>query len=570
MATIQYSVNFNRANEHYASVSLIVRTNHLEHTDFLMPVWTPGSYKLREFSQHINFFKARSENDNPLRFEKINKSTWRVFHEPNTEIQIEYAVYCFEISVRQSYVDQFYAYLLGTSVFMLPLGHENEETRVTFKTPVEWKNIEMPLNQKGNNTFEANNYDELVDAPAALGNFEIINYTSFEVPHKVVMIGKGNYNSEQIAQDFKLISDEATKIFGEIPCNQYIHFIQNVDNGGGGLEHANSQTSQMIRNNYTNKDKYLDFLGLIAHEYFHLWNVKRLRPIELGPFDYSQENYSKLLWMAEGFTSYYDELILLKAGLQDKERYLKQLSINFNKHYIKDGKHHMNLEEASFDAWVKAYLPNENSNNTTISYYTKGSIAACILDMILIKTSNEQKSLDDLMQFLYKKYYLEQDRGFTTEEFEKDVRAFCSEDISWFFDKIVRGCDSEAAISYFEDFGLKVNNLSEQKLNWGFSLSKKNNHIYISSVESQSAATKAGLSANDEILYVESQRITELSQINDWFTDTNKSFTLGFSRDGIVYETSIKPTYAKTNEFEIPKENNSNKTLIQWWLRDIK
>ena len=425
--SMNYTVNFDKVKSHYVSVEIEFETKGEEYVDFKVPVWTPGSYKIREFSNAYENVRAED-----LKVERLDKNTWRIYSGSSSKISVSYDVYCFTVSVRQSYADEFYAYLHGVSAFGYIEGYTNEQILLTLNPNDNWSNVEVALPQTKATgfIFTCANYDLLADSPIAIGNFDVGIYESGNVPHKVVMIGEGNYNLDTIVSDFKKISDSQIEMMGDHPSQQYVHFVYNVGSGGGGLEHLNSQCSMFPRWSYSDSKKYTRFLGLIAHEYFHLWNVKRIRPKELGPFDYNKENYTDMLWIAEGVTSYYDDLTLYRIGKYSKEEYLKVIASQINRFENTPGKDVMTLAESSKLSWVKSYLPKEESLNTEISYYNKGMIAALMLDLEIRKSSN--KCLDDVMTTLYKRYK-KNDVGISHNEFIKVCSDIAGKDMTYFF-----------------------------------------------------------------------------------------------------------------------------------------
>ena len=265
-----YRVSFPKPETHYVRIEMEIEKPTGTYTDLIMPVWTPGSYKVREFSRNVDQFEAMADSK-ALDVKKINKNTWRVsFKKGVSKIQVAYNVYAFESTVRTSYVDQFQAFLHGVSAFMYAEGYQNQVCKISFTKPTEWKHITVALPETSTNTFTAENYDLLADSPFALGNHEIINFEAAGIKHRVAMLGEGNYDTEKIKKDFIKIIEKELTVFGEHPSPEYVVFIQNVEAGGGGLEHLNSQTSVIQRWAYTNEAKYKNFLGLVAHEYFHL------------------------------------------------------------------------------------------------------------------------------------------------------------------------------------------------------------------------------------------------------------------------------------------------------------
>ena len=557
---INYSVSFSKVKSHYVTVDIEFDATNKAYVDFKVPVWTPGSYKVREFS---NAFENISANN--LEIKRLNKNTWRIFTDGQSQVSLSYDVYCFTVSVRQSYADEYYAFLHGVSVFGYLEGYENEQILLTIYPNDNWANVEvsLPKIKSSKHSYRCSNYDLLGDSPIAIGNFDTIDYTSGDVTHKIVMIGEGNYDLNKVMEDFKKISDTQIEMMGSHPSSQYVHFIYNVSQGGGGLEHANSQTSMMPRWNYSNPNKYRSFLGLIAHEYFHLWNIKRIRPKELGPFDYDKEVYSEMLWIAEGITSYYDDITLLRMGAYSKEEYLKIITSQMSRLENSPGKTVMSLAHSSLLAWVKAYLPNEESSNKTISYYNKGMIVAVLLDLEIRSTSNY--SLDDVMRKLYANFYLEKNRGFTYDEFVDVCSSIAGKDMSIFLNEIVYSLDP---INYdiFMKFGLDLAiDKSYSTKPWsGISTELNGNRIIVTNIISNSPGVESGLSVNDEIIALDDWRLKVKFEDYLSYYSIGERIKLVYSRDGKMQTTHLRLLSNPTINFNLSVAEETNKKLLSW------
>ena len=557
---INYSVSFSKVKSHYVTVDIEFEATNKAYVDFKVPVWTPGSYKVREFS---NAFENISANN--LEIKRLNKNTWRIFTDGQSQVSLSYDVYCFTVSVRQSYADEYYAFLHGVSVFGYLEGYENEQILLTIYPNDNWANVEvsLPKIKSSKHSYRCSNYDLLGDSPIAIGNFDTIDYTSGDVTHKIVMIGEGNYDLNKVMEDFKKISDTQIEMMGSHPSSQYVHFIYNVSQGGGGLEHANSQTSMMPRWNYSNPNKYRSFLGLIAHEYFHLWNIKRIRPKELGPFDYDKEVYSEMLWIAEGITSYYDDITLLRMGAYSKEEYLKIITSQMSRLENSPGKTVMSLAHSSLLAWVKAYLPNEESSNKTISYYNKGMIVAVLLDLEIRSTSNY--SLDDVMRKLYANFYLKKNRGFTYDEFVDVCSSIAGKDMSIFLNEIVYSLNP---INYdiFMNFGLDLTiDKSYSTKPWsGISTELNRNRIIVTNIISNSPGVESGLSVNDEIIALDDWRLKVKFEDYLSYYSIGERIKLVYSRDGKMQTTHLRLLSNPTINFNLSVAEQTNKKLLSW------
>lgn len=567
---IHYDVSFPDAKKHYAQISITVNAKPGDIVTFKMPVWTPGSYKVREFSQHVDqsWFTNGENTTKPIR---TNKNTWECLAKSAGDLTFTYNLYAFELGVRTSYVDQYMAFLHGPSAFIYVVGKEKENITISFNTPSDWKNVEMPLPFDSKEShFTCNNYDLLADSPVALGTFDVSTYETAGVPHKIVMIGHGNYDLVKVTNDFKRITDEEVKMFdGKHPSPQYIHFIQNVDNGGGGLEHLNCQTSQVNRWNYGNEERYRNFLGLISHEYFHLWNVKRIRPVELGPFDYETENYTDLLWVAEGITSYFDDLFLKRIGIHTTETYLAALAGNINRLENQPGKDVMTLEESSKLAWVKAYLGNENSKNVTISYYNKGMLVAWMLDLEIMQNTKGKKRLDDVMLALYNDYYVDKDRGFTPTEFIAVCERIADKSLTDFFTRYVYDTPEIPYSEYLNYTGVVMDNKAQKNPSIGMSTKHENGKLIITYVHPSGSGSKAGLSVNDEIIAIDGWRAGADIDAEAGRYEIGQEVELIYARNGKMYSAKVTIEANPAVEFHLSPLDDmtpEQKKVYESWL----
>lgn len=508
-ATVIYEIEIFHPQAHYATVSMELGGVNDKFVDFKMPVWTPGSYMIREFERNVEQFRALDSKGKKLEWSKVSKNTWRVNNtKGNNTIKIVYDVYAFEYTVRTSFIDFDHAFLHNTSIFMFAENYQNTPGKLVLKSiPSHWPVVSTGLEKENDKTYLFDNYDILADSPIEIGNQEVVSFEVMGVPHYAALVGISDCDKEKLAKDLKKICETTAAIIGEMPCKSYTFIIQNVEKGGGGLEHLNSTTVQMQRWSYGKQELYNNFLGLCAHEYFHLWNVKRLRPEPLGPFNYSEENYTRLLWVAEGITAYYDQKILLRAGYWKKEQYLSALAKEIEGTENKPGNLVQSLELSSFDAWIKAYRPDENSNNTSISYYTKGTVVAALLDIMIIDATGGKKSLDEVMKQMYTTFYTNKNRPFTTEEFEQTVTSIAGKDFKPFFDIAIRGTGSLSYKEIFALAGIEYIAKTDEKTAWmGLNTKQENGKTIVTSIVKESPAWYAGINVNDEIIGIQNIR----------------------------------------------------------------
>jgi predicted metalloprotease with PDZ domain len=382
------------------------------------------------------------------------------------------------------------------------------------------------------------------------------------------MYGYGNYDVARLQKDMANIVESSTNVFGQNPNKEYTFIIHNVANPQGGLEHTNSTVLSVNRWAYDG-EKYIDFLKLVAHEYFHLWNVKRIRPFELGPFDYSNENYTSQLWVMEGFTSYYEKLILLRAGYYTKDTFLKKMFSSLNYIEGSTGARVQPVAHASFDAWIKAYRPNENSQNTTASYYSRGAVIAMMLDAKMIKKYNGKKGLDAFMQGLYAKYFKGKNRGFTEAEFKQELERFLGENLDQFYDDYINGTKIPDYNAVFSKIGLSVDYVGKPIPSVGITMVEKDGKTKVSRIRSGSAAEDAGISVHDELIGCNGIRIDKQT-LESYFKSVSKGevISLLFSRDNLLYSTEISVTEYEQPKFKYSiKTDKNNIKLFNYWLR---
>ena len=564
---ITYDLSMKKPQNHLFNVALTLK-NFKESTLLLkLPTWSPGSYLIREFSKNIDLVIAKDENGSLLKVNKKAKNAWEVVKGKAKEVHVYYDVYAFELSVRTSFLDLTHGFVSGSGVFMYVENQLNKKGKLTIHPYEDFKVISTALpTSKELNTYEFENYDQLVDCPIEIGNQTVFNFQAANVNHTVAIYGEGNYDVEVLKKDMAKIVKAATDVFGQNPNKNYTFIVHNVVDGQGGLEHCNSTTLSVNRWTYSGSE-YLGFLNLVAHEYFHLWNVKRIRPIELGPFDYDKENYTSLLWVMEGFTSYYDELLMLRAGYYTKDEFLNKLQGTVN--YVEGsiGSRVQPLAHASFDAWVKAYRPNENSANTTMTYYSRGAMIGALLDTKIIAKYKGEKCLDHFMQQLYADFFIAKKRGFSEAEFKKTLETFLGENLDEFFDKYINGTEIAPLNEVFSPIGLSVKDVTSTKPSFGAAMKQEGGKVIVRSIRSNSAAEDAGLSVNDEIIGLNGYRIDQKS-VEDFVAtlENGEKFSLLISRDLQLFEiqASVKNFIKSQFLFQAIKPGDR---LYNYWLR---
>lgn len=493
-----------------------------------MAVWIPGSYLVREFARHISAMTA-SQGKRNVALQQLDKATWVAECAGKSPLVVSYLVYAFDTSVRAACLNAQRGFFNGTGVFLRVEGFEAQAQQVALPAlPKAWKAATaMPavkVDKAGCGIYQAENFDALVDHPFELGNFWRGHFTALGVPHEFVVAGAlPDFDGARLLADTQRICETEIKFWHgkkKPPHQRYVFMLNAVEDGYGGLEHRDSTALIAARRDLpqmnqakdaTLTDGYVTLLGLISHEYFHTWNVKRLKPSEFAPYNYTQENYTELLWFFEGFTSYYDDLLLLRAGLIDEARYLSLLGKAVSGVLATPGRKTQSVAQSSFDAWVKYYRADENTPNATVSYYTKGSLVALALDLTLRASS--AGSLDAVMRLLWQRSGAGLTKGAILEaDILSAIQEVAGRSLAVEFQAWVHGTDDLPLAALLKTFGVDFKPQAAtmaQRLGLRVSESaltgSRVTHVLRGGVGEQ-----AGLSAGDELLALDGWRLRRL------------------------------------------------------------
>ncbi|NML43035.1 M61 family metallopeptidase [Ramlibacter sp. G-1-2-2] len=480
-----------------------------------LPAWIPGSYLVREFARHLQKLGARQDGK-AVAVHQVDKATWQVDCMPSTPLVLSYEVYAFDNSVRTAWLDQGRGFFNGTSLCLRVQGQAQEPHELELVAPRAFPHWEaatglepLKTGKRGFGTYLAADYDDLADCPVEMGAFFSAEFRAGGVPHRVVVAGAAeSFDSERLVADIHKICEAEIRFWHDRkrpPFKSYLFLLNCVDDGYGGLEHRNSTALIASRRDLPRvgesrlTDGYVTLMGLISHEYFHTWNVKRLRPAEFAQYDYTQENYTQLLWFFEGFTSYYDDLLLKRAGLIDDATYLKLLTKTANQVLQTPGREVQSVAQASFDAWVKYYRQDENTANATVSYYTKGALVALCFDLTLRVEGHT--NLDEVMRALWLRCKAGPmaEADFAAVLKELGGRAFTRELANW-----VHGTRELPLKELLEQHGIAVlEEPSQLQQRLGVRVSENGGAITLKNVLRGGAAEQAGFAAGDEWLGVE-------------------------------------------------------------------
>lgn len=533
--SVQYKIKPSKPEAHLYQVSCYIPSPDPAGQIVYMPAWIPGSYMIRDFAKNIVQITA-SDDKGTVKLEKLDKQTWQCAP-CSGPLTLNYEVYAWDLSVRTAHLDTTHAYYNGSSVFLSVKGKEQENSSVDIQRPdgeqyADWR-VATTLPRVGAELYgfglyQANDYEELIDHPVEMADFTLATFEAGGIPHDIVITGKHRADMDRLCTDLKKICQTHIDMFGELPqMERYMFLTMVVGSGYGGLEHRSSTSLLCSRNdlpllNQTEMtDDYVGFLGLCSHEYFHTWNIKQIKPEVFLPYDLQQESYTKQLWAFEGFTSYYDDLGLIRSGLITPERYLELLGQTATRVWRGSGRLKQSATESSFDTWTKFYKQDENAPNAIVSYYTRGAVIALGLDMLIQKYSKHSRSLDDLMQRLWQDYGKPR-VGVPEAQIEELASEIAGHDLSDFFAKYLHGTDdiplndllADVGVSFqlraaenMDDKGGKPGQANQGSASIGARFVNNNSGAQISHVFDNGAAQIAGLSAGDVIIAIDMLKV---------------------------------------------------------------
>jgi predicted metalloprotease with PDZ domain len=505
--SISFTVSMDNPSTHIFHVSMVCVGLKEDSVDLKMPVWTPGYYQRLDFANNVENFTAADRSGKILAWRKISGNTWRV--PSHNFIILNYDVKATRPFVATPYVDESRAYILPGGVFLYPKGMIQHSVRITVKPYKDWKNIATGLDAVAGkeNTFMAADYDILYDSPLLVGNLEELpSFTVKGVPHYFIAYKPGDFDKARFMSALKKIVEAGTNMIGDIPYKHYT-FI-GIGPGAGGIEHLNSATVSFNRSNQNSEKERLRIYFFLAHEYFHNYNVKRIRPIELGPFDYDNGNRTKMLWVSEGLSVFYEYMLVKRAGLCSEDELLNAFRSNILAYEGKPGRLYQSLSEASYDTWSDGPFGRTGDEvNKTISYYDKGPVVGMLLDFKIRHETKNKKSLDDVMRTLYKEFYQKKKRGFTEKEFRDVCEKIAGTSLDEIFDYVYTTKELNYE-KYLDYAGLDIDTTSQEiPGGWlGISTRTRNDSAFISGVDWNSPAWNAGLRQRNIILEMDDMK----------------------------------------------------------------
>ena len=565
---LHYQIEFDDYRQHLVHVTLRFLADPTQVLS--LPTWIPGSYLIREFSKHIESVRAYDEAGRVLKISKFEKNKWRLFNTDHELITVEYDVYAYDLSVRGAYVDQTRLYVNPACLCLGLDGQEHKAVEVEVFLPPELKHFQIATGLaskslvKGRFTLKADNYAQLIDSPFELAEQTRFSFEANGIPHEFVVSGKHAMNIARMQQDIEKICATEISMFGSAPFKNYTFMTMATGNSYGGLEHPNSTSLITPRDDLPKTDEpeepsadYQRFLGLCSHEYFHSWLVKFIRPENFANYDLNQEGYTSLLWIFEGFTSYYDDLILLRSGVISQESYITLLKAQIDRYLQNPGRAIQSVSESSFDAWVKFYRQDENSNNAGTSYYNKGCLVALCLDMGLRLRGS---SLDALMRKLY------ENAQNSIQVNERTIVDLCNEltGDDWIeqINHLINTTDELPLDQLLPEFGLNYTLKNDKSLPLGLKLVDKPEGVLIQSARRDGVAVQAGLSANDVIVAIDGIKAT-VKLVEKYAKQEGTYTVFAFRRDEFI-QFDVQTGGSALTEVEL---NVTDQNKADTWLK---
>jgi predicted metalloprotease with PDZ domain len=487
--------------------------------DLVFPVWAPGSYLVRDFSRHVYDLEVRAGTAK-LAAERVDKSRWRL-QTGGRAVTVRYRVFAFEVSVRTSFLDDERAFWNGTSLFFLVDGEAERACLLDVEPPSGWRiSCALPSPRGRANTIRASGYDELVDSPVEIGTHELHAFRAGQTRFEVALQGRSNIDRPRMLATLRAIVEYTGAMFGGFPCDRYLFIIHALPGRGGGLEHCNSCTLDIAGLSFEDEKGYQAFAALAAHEFFHTWNVKRIRDRGLGPFDYTKENYTRLLWFHEGFTEYMQGLILLRTGLVTTERYLKDLAEDWTRYLARPGRNVTPLSELSHEAWIKQYKPAENHQNRMVSYYDKGRWAGLVLDLMLRTASRGRRGVPELFARLWRSHGVK-DRAIDAAVVQRAAEILAGRSLSTYFGNFIDGTAELPVPKLLREAGVKAATKAPHESSdpvkamrlraWCglvFAANGDGDKAVVKNVIPNSPAWRAGITFGDEVVAIDAIRVT--------------------------------------------------------------
>ncbi len=579
---VLYRVRMEEPSSHYFKVEMTIRETPEDMLELKLPTWLPGAYLINDFSANIESFQAFTSRGENLKWIKSDKLTWQVHTEKGQSVLIKYNVYGFQLEDDASYLSDEFAILNPGTVCLVAMPHMEDSCELKLDLPDDWSKVStgMTCVNRDERLYQADDYHELMDCPMLIGNHFTDVFEVDGIPHEVAIEGRGNLDVQAFVDDLRKITEVEIQMMKHVPYKRYVYLFL-LSNKAAGLEHRNSTLIFENRFNFKPRDTYVETLSIFSHELFHAWNVKALRPVPLIKPNYFVETYTGLLWFSEGFTNYYHHQFLMRAEILSLKKYLDAVATTVLRYRRTPGHEFQSAYEGSWDAWIKYYKGNENTNNSAISYYLKGSLIAFFLDLIIIKETEGKMRLDDLMRDLYMNKFVKAETGFTYTDVIEAASRLTGKDMTGFFRSTVESRSDLPFESYFEQVGLELksdldpeekkdDDTSQAKGYLGIRTHERDHRLWVWMVNRNSPARESGMQPRDEILAINGFRMLTTkaldAQLVNMVPGESCEFTLSrFGEIKTVTVTLDNPIPGKYRLIPRKDTNHEARCMFKHW-----
>ncbi len=498
--SVSYSLKITDADHHLAEVTVLFPSTDSATVDFIMPAWRLGYYKVLNLANGIRHLRVTDVKGKDLKAKKVDKNTWRVHLDKPTKIAVSYQLYANQLARRARHIDDTHAYLDGVSTFIYSPEFIDKRLTVELDVPYAWRS-RSGMKRKGKHQFEAKNYHILASSPIETGIHEYYTFEADDKDYELVIWGKGNFDGKKIVEDYKKMVVEHGKMWGGYPFHRYLFIVHATSGATGATEHINSTVIQRDAMGFADKKDYKSFLSTSSHEFIHTWNVKAYRPVGIWQYDYTQENYSDLLWISEGSTSYFSDQLLVRAGLLTAKDYLKDLAKKVQTYIDRPGRKVMSAQQSSFDAWIEG--GGDRANNSSVNIYSKGNMLSLLMDVELLKSTEADEGYAQLHKLLYERFPVSE-KGFSSQDIQDLMKEISGKDFSKFWKQKMESVGNINFNDLFLSLGLELSHgdSTSQDIWTGIKLSKLNNKNKIFLVPQNTPAWNAGLAADDVLIAI--------------------------------------------------------------------
>ena len=566
IAEVVVNIKMTQPAHHLAEVTVSIPAASTDTVDFRFPMWRTGRYTIMNLSDVVRAFDAKDENGQPLKWQKVDKATWRILGVNNKKVSVNYQIYANQLGSRTRHVDDSHAFIDASAYVMYTDNTRGGKHIVNIEAPKDWRSVSGMENGENEHQFIADNFDVLIDSPIETGIHDLFKFEVDGRQYELLIWGKGNYDVEEILSDFKVMVKQAGKIWDDYPFERYVFMVHATSGARGATEHLNSTIIQRSRYTFSKREEYLSFLTTASHEFVHTWNVKAYRPAGLVPYDYEKENYSTMIWLSEGSTSYLQYQLLTRGDLMTAKEFMDILAKRINNFENKPGTKVQTVAEASFDTWMST--PNAFSNNSSVGIYTEGFMVSWLLDYKMLSESKLKHSYRDVHNELYKHYKIP--HGFTEEDVQSAIKAVTGEDYSNWWQENVHQVLKPDFNEMLNKAGLRIDRGDKTKSWSGLTAKSTNNGAIVTLVESDSPAWKAGLTTDDIIIAVEGLRLNE-KDIDNRIKNfkAGETIEITYFRRDVLQTTKItlgeKPE-KKLSVKTVKKPSKKQKAFFEAWV----